>query len=277
MTRSERWRAIGGEVARGYKADHLPLLAAGVAYFAVLALVPAVGALVGIYGLLTSPSEVEPQLDEWLTAVPDDVRTLILDQVQAQAARASTSLGLQAAIALLLSLWAAAAGMRWLMTALTLVHGGEERRSALRVRLTALALTAGALVGLAALVGLLTAATTLAQHYGLSPGGRTAITVVRWPVVVGLIVVGLGVLYRFGPGSERPRRRLITAGTLVATGIALAASVGLTVYTASSVGASAAYRALGAVVVLALWFWLLALSVLLGAEVDAAAERGARN
>lgn len=268
------WKQVAGRVAKEVKADNVSLLAGGTAFFALLAFVPAIAALVAIYGIVTEPSQVADQLANITAALPADVSRAITDQAEQVAARSNGGLGLAAATAILLSLWSASSGMSSLMGALSLAYDRPDERGFVRLRGTAILLTLGAVVVLAADFFLVTQVGSLADRFGLGSVGETVVAVLRWPLLAAVVVGSLAVLYQVGPDRRQVAWRWITPGSVVATFGALVASVGLSVYV-SVVDVAGGAGPIGAVIVLMLWLFVTAFAVIVGAELNAEIENQA--
>jgi membrane protein len=266
------WRDIAKRVLKEVRADNVPLLSAGVAFFALLALFPALVAIVSLYGLVADPSEVSRQIRELTAALPPEARTLIVDQVRQVAEQAPSSLGRTAVIGIALALWSASAGMRWLLSALSLAYDETEDRKFFRLRGTALLLTVAATTAFVVNLVLLTASTRLSDWLGLGNTGEVVVNVVRWPILAVLIGAGLAIVYRYGPDRDPPKWRWVTWGSALATGIAVLASVGLAVYSSVSGSMDKTYGSFAGIIVLMLWLMATVFAVLVGAEVNAEME-----
>lgn len=285
--RSERGRAArrpGDIPARGLKdvavrfkddlkRDDVPLLAAGVAFYALLALVPALVALVSLYGLVANPADIERNVDEVLAAAPTEVGNLVQSQLEAIVDSSASGLRIGALVGLAVALWSASSGMKNLMTAVNRAYHEEETRGFVTLRLTSLLLTLGFMVLGGIVVFALLVAPSSLDRDGAQGTARSIVEVVRWPVLALVVMVGLAVLYRFGPDRDDARWRWISPGAVLATAVWLAASVGFSIYTANFGQYNETYGALGAVVVVMLWLWLGAYAVIAGAELNGEVER----
>jgi len=248
-----------------------PLLAAGVAFYLFTSLFPALIAAVSIYGLVADPETVADQADRLSRALPAEAASLVTDQLDELTATSSGSLGLSAAVALVLALYAASAGVSNLVTAINQLYGLPERRSFIMRKLLALGLTAGALVfGLLA-ISLVAVVPIVLNAVEIVPGARLVANVVRWVVLAGGIVVAVGVLYRQAP--DRPATRgLVTKGVVLAAVIWMLVSVGFSFYVDTFGNYAKTYGALAGVIVLLLWLWIGMYAILFGACVEAARE-----
>lgn len=266
------WMDILVRLWREQSRDNIPVIAAGVAYYMLLSLVPAITAMVSLYGLVADPATVERQLRSVGGILPDQARQIVFDQLSAivSAPRGGLSLGL--AVAVGIALWSASVAMQNLITALNVAYEEEERRSYPRFVALALALTLGALLFVPLALALVAVVPAIVGFLPLGRVGETVVQAARWPILVGLVMTALAVLYRFGPCRARPRWRWVSWGAVAATILWVLVSAGFSVYVRSVADYNATYGSLGAVVVLLFWFWLTAYAVLLGAELNAEIE-----
>ncbi len=253
------------------KSDNVPVVAAGVAFYVFLAMVPAIVAVVSVYGLVADPVDVERQLGALLAALPSDAAGLVRTQVQAITAQGSATLGVGLVVSVLAALWAASKGTQALIVALNIAYDEEETRTFLRLRGLALGLTVALAVAAVVGVGGMVLAGNLASVLGTA--GQVAIGVLRWPILGAFAVLVLAVLYRYSPDRDAPAWRWVTPGALVATVLWLLGSVAFAVYVNNFGKYNETYGSLGAVVVLLLWLFVTAYVIILGAELDAESER----
>jgi membrane protein len=268
------WKDVLARVRGAIKRDRVMLLAAGVAFYALLSLVPALVALVSIYGLVADPSDIEANIEDTLAAAPAEVRDLVGSQLSSivDASPSGLELGVIAGIAL--ALWSASSGMKHLVTAVNGAYGEDETRGFVKLRGLALLLTLGGIVlAIVALAGLVAAPAALDEGGGAEGAARTALLVVRWPILARLVLAALAVLYRYAPDRHNPRWSWASAGAIVAAVMWVVASVGFSIYTANFGSYNETYGALGAVVVLMLWLLISAFVVIAGAELNAELER----
>ncbi len=266
------WRDVLWRVWAQIGKDNVSIIAAGVAFYSLLAIFPAITAFVSLYGIVADPGQVQQQLQFLEGVVPGDALALIGDQLHAVAAAGTSRLGLGAAIAIVIALWSAGAGVRALMTALNIAYQEDEKRGFIKFYLVALAFTVGLMV--AAILSLLVvvALPVVIQFLPLGGLAQVLITGLTWLILALVMIVGLGVLYRFGPSRATAKTRWVSWGAIAAVGLWLLASFGFAIYAANLANYSATYGTLSAVVALLMWFWLSAFVVLLGAEVNAEME-----
>jgi membrane protein len=254
------------------KADQVPLLAAGVAFFGFLSLFPAMIAAVLVYGLIADPAQLRSQAQDLAVAVPASARDLLLQQVDSLTAAPRQSLGFGAAVALVVALWSASGGVGYLISAVNLAYDEDETRGFVRRKALALAMTSGALVFMLLAVVLLAIGPAFLEGNGVSTPIRVALQVVRLILGVVLISVALAVTYRLAPDRDAPRLRWVSIGAGVATMVWLVVSIAFSFYVETFGNYAKTYGSLAAVVVLMLWLWLSVYAVLLGAEINAESE-----
>lgn len=266
------WRQIAWRVWAGITRHHLSIVAAGVAFFAVLAIFPAIAALIALYGLVADPQQVGETLAQLEPLLPRDVFTMLSEQVDALIAAPSGKLGLASLVSFALLLWSARAGVSALMEGLNVVYREIDERSLVRQYAISLVLTLAILV--AASVALLAVvAVPAALHFtDLGAVGRLLARFVPLVILGAATVFLIGALYRYGPHRALARMRWITLGALMATLGWLAVSVALSAYFAEFPNFNRTYGSLGAIVALLFWLYASAFVVLLGAELNAALE-----
>jgi membrane protein len=260
-------------VKRGWaeaKVDQVPLLGAGVAFFAFLALFPAVIALVTLYGLFADPAVIADQVNS-LAALPAEVRQLVVDQINNQNRAA---LGWSALLAIALALFSASGGVNNLITAVNVAYDEEDKRSPVKKRLIALALTLGAIVFVVIMLGLVAVVPAVLQGvFGDTPVLRFLLSAARWLLLVVLVTAALAVLYRVAPDRDAPKMRWVSVGAALATLLWLLASIGFSVYVSTFGNYAKTYGVFAGIIVLLFWLWITSYAVLLGAEINAEAEQ----
>ncbi len=252
--------------------DHLTLIAGGIAYSWFLALFPALIAAVLVYGLVVDPADVQRQVADLAGGLPSNAQSLITDQLTSITSQQQGGTGIAVAISIALALWSASAGMAGLVEATNIAYDEDETRNFVVKRGLALLLTLGFMVFLGVAVALVAVFPVVLEQVGGGIVVQVAAQVVRWLVLVLVVVVALGLLYRIGPDRDAPQVRWLSLGAVIATVIWIAASVGFSFYVDNFGSYGETYGSLAGVVVLLLWFWVTALVVLLGAEINAEAE-----
>jgi membrane protein len=267
------WRDILWRVKAEMATDNLSLVAAGVAFYVLLAIFPAIAAIVSIYGLVADPQTVEQQLTAISHLLPEEARGIVEEQLKRVTSTASPKLSLGAAFGLLLAIWSANKGTQALITALNIVYDEEEKRSFLKLNLISLALTVGLMLVLIVGLALIAVLPALLDNLGLPPEIRQWAAWLRWPILALAFMFALAALYRYAPSRDEPRWRWVGWGAVLATVLWLIGSALFSWYVANFGNYNETYGSIGAVVVLMLWLWLSVLIVLLGAEVNAEMER----
>jgi membrane protein len=266
------WRDILWRTWEEVGKDHISIIAAGVAFYAMLAIFPALTALVSIYGLISDPMEVTRQIEAVANLLPEEAQGIIADQLASIASQPKAALGFSLLFSLGFALWSASAGVRTLMDALNLTYDETERRGYLAYYGTALLLTLGAIV-MFIVAGFLVAALPAIIHFtGLPPRVETTLGLLRWPLAALAVVFSLSVLYRFGPSRERARWQWVSWGAVIATGLWLVSSLLFSWYVSYFGNYNKTYGALGAVIVLLMWLYISAYVILFGAELNAEME-----
>lgn len=268
------WREVLGRVWTKLGYDNISLLAAGVAFYAFLSIVPLLGALVMTYGLVADPTTIADHMKAIIGVVPKDAAKLILDQLLSLVSTASTKKGVGLLVALLISLYGATRASGAIIGALNVVYEQHEQRNIFRTTLISFAMIVGAV--LVAIVGLL-AASALALvgkvTANLGPVVALAVTIVTWGVAGALASMGIAATYRYAPDRRAAKWRWLSFGSALATMLWLLATLGFGAYAATLGNYNATYGSLGAVVVMLMWLYVSAYAVLLGAEINAEAER----
>ncbi len=263
------------ELAYELRRDNVALLSGGVAFFSLLALIPALAVVVSIYGIVADPDDIEQQIEDVTEALPEEASTLLDDQLDRIVAESPGNLTVTAVLSLAIALWSASSGMKHLITAVTAAYDEEETRGFLRTRGLALGLTFGAVLFLVVAFVIITLLPTLLSHAGAGEGARVMLSVLRWPLLALAMMVALAVIYRFGPDRDAPHWRWSSPGAAAATLLWLGASGCFSLYASHFGSYNEVYGSLGAVVVLMLWLFLTAFSVIMGAELNAELERHA--
>lgn len=267
-----QWKSLLGKVYTAMGADKLSLLAAGVAFYALFAIFPGLGAATWLFSLLADPSAIQRQLNNVRDVLPAEAFDLIQKQVGALASKQSAGFSIAGAGSLLVALYSARLAASSMMQALNAVYKLKETRGFIEVNAIALLFTAVAIVVFLLAIALLVVMPTLFQFFGFPAVVENLVRYLRWPALAAIAVLALALTYRFGANRKNVRWRWITWGSVTATVIWLIASFGFSWYVSAFGSYDRVYGALGAVVILLFWFWLTAFSALLGAEVDKAIE-----
>ena len=266
------WKDVLVRVKDESKRDHVMLLSAGVAFFGLLALVPALVALLSVYGLVADPDRIDDQLLDALSAAPAEVRDLISQQVR-DIGDASSGALIAVVGGILLALWSASSGMKNLIEAINQAYDEEEGRGFVKVRGLSLAFTIGALLFLIVAFTAIALLPSLLASSGLGSAGRVLVSVARFVLLFFGLLAGLAVLYRYAPDREAAKWSWVSPGAIFASVLWIIGSLLFSIYAANFGTYNETYGALGAVVVVMLWLLLTALAIILGAELNSELER----
>ena len=264
------WKDILWRTYEEFGQDRIMAVAAGVTYYALLAIFPAIAALVSIYGLFADPATIQGHLDALSGVLPSGAMDIVREQVTRIATAGGGKLGLGFLIGLVLSLWSANAGMKAMFDALNIVYDEEEKRSFLKLNLESLAFTVGAIAFLLlALAGIVVLPVILA-FVGLGSGIEWLLALARWPILLACVVLGLSILYRYGPSRDKAEWKWVTPGGLVAAVLWLVGSMLFSWYVANFGSYNETYGSLGAVIGFMTWMWISGIVVV--AEMNAEME-----
>jgi membrane protein len=269
------WRDILIRTFRRIDRDRLDIVASSVAFWALLALFPTIAAVIMVSGVLLDPASMRDQISALTTPLPEDAAGLVSDRAAEVAAR-DRAAGIGAVIAIGFAIWTSAAATKTLMAGLNAAYQERERRGIVRFNAVAILLTFGIFAGfILSIVAIVVIPAALALQPGL---GWTAALVdwLRWPVMAVFAMVGLATLYRFGPSRRHARWRWVSLGAVLATALWVLVSLAFSGYVRNYAAYNQFYGTLGGVAVLMIWFWLTALIVLIGAELNAEIEHQTR-
>jgi membrane protein len=267
--------AILKSLWRSFNKDRVLALAAGVAFYAILAIFPALAAMVALYGLFADPTAIAAHLDMMNGVVPGGGMDVVRDQLTHVSAAGQSTLGITFLIGLAVSLWSANSGMKALFDTLNLVFKEEEKRGFVTLNAISLAFTLGMIVFALLALGAIVVLPVAFSFFGLQGFGDMLISYLRWPVLLVIVGLMLSLIYRFGPSREEPQWHWITLGSACGSLLWLTASVLFSWYAANFGSYNKTYGTLGAAIGFMIWIWISVITVLLGAELDAQGERKA--
>jgi membrane protein len=246
---------------------HISLIAAGVAFFGMFALFPAIAAIIAVFGLLADPSIVVQQLELMKEIIPEETYLLFVGQMGRLLAAQTGTLGWASGLSLMLALWAARAGVAGLMEGLN-ANANRPARNGFKQIVVALTLT----VTLVALAILALAAVVIApiamKFVHIDTGTAWLLEIIRWIVALFVLYAALSLLYRFGPNQRGARLRWITIGAATAVVLWIAASASLSYYLGNFGRYNEVYGSIGAVIGMLLWLYITAYLILLGAALN---------
>ena len=265
------WKDVAIRTYLEFNKDRVLSVAAGVTFYTLLSLFPAIAALVTCYGLFADVNVINDHLASLRGILPDGAIDIVGDQVKRIAAKGGGTLGLTFFTSLVLSLWSANAAMKAMFDALNVVYEEQEKRSFVMLNLRSLTFTIGALLFVILALVAIVVLPVVFNFIGIS-GGAWLIAAVRWPGLVVVLLGGLSLLYRYGPSRERARWRWVGVGSVVAGLLWLVASLLFSWYVSSFGNYNETYGSLGAVIGFMTWIWISSTIVLLGGEINAEIE-----
>jgi membrane protein len=269
---SPGWKDIRHRVYQNISDHHVIAMAAGMTFYSLLAIFPALAALVAIYGLFADPTTISAHLDSLSGLLPGGAIDIAREQLTRVASKAVQTLGLTFLIGLAFSLWSANAAMKSLFEALNIVYVEKEKRGFVTLNAISLSLTVAGIFFILVAIGAVVVLPIALDLFGLTFAGDLLVRLGRWPALLIFLMVALAFIYRYGPSRERARWRWITWGSALAAIFWLAASVLFSWYTANFGKYNETYGSLGAVIGFMTWLWISAIVILLGAELDAELE-----
>jgi membrane protein len=261
------WKNVLYRTYTGMNDDRLLAVAGGVVFFGLLALFPAITALVSSYALFADPATISQHLDKVQDMMPQSAYGIVKEQVTRIVERTG-GVSLALIFGLLLALWSANSGVKAIIDALNVIYDVKERRSFIRLNIVSLAFTVGTIVGLLLAIGAIVVLPVVFSYLPLGTSGGAMMAWLRWPALLVLLVLGLQVLYRFGPDRDLPRWQWFSVGTVFAAVAWLIGSAALSWYLSNFANYNATYGSLGAAIGLMMWLWMTAIVVLLGAELN---------
>ena len=266
------WKDILWRTYERTDEDRLLATAGGVVFFGLLAVFPAITALVSCYGLFANPSTIGDNLQTLALMLPKDAFQIVQDQISRVVSKGNTQLGATFLFGLGLAIWSANAGVKSVIDALNVAYEEPEKRGFLKLNLVSLTFTVGGIVALLLMVGAVVAFPLALDHIGLAPESQFIVSLARWPLLFVALVAALGILYRFGPSRPAARWQWLSVGTVVAALLWIAGSSLLSWYLSNFANYDATYGSLGAAIGLMMWMWMSAIIVLCGAELNSEIE-----
>ncbi|MBV9824632.1 MAG: YihY/virulence factor BrkB family protein [Alphaproteobacteria bacterium] len=264
------WKDILWRVYAGISDDRVLANAAAVTFYGLLALFPAIGALVSIYGLFADPGTIAKQLDTMNGILPGGAIDVIRDQMTRVASQGGGKLGLSFLLGLAVSLWSANGGIKALFDALNVVYEEKEERSFIRLNAVSLTFTVAMIFFLIIAITCVVAVPVVLAFF---PGFvATLVNYARWPAMLVLVALVFACVYRFGPNRATPRWRWISWGSVFAAFAWLAASALFSWYASSFGSFNKTYGSLGAVIGFMTWMWLSVIVILIGGKLNAETE-----
>jgi membrane protein len=266
------WKDILWRTCQQIGEDRLLAVAAGVVFYGLLALFPAITALVSLYGLFANASAINVHLSSISGIFPSSAIDIVHEKIVQLTSKSDTKLGFGFIAGVGLALWSANAGMKSIMDALNVVYEEKEKRGFIKLDLVSLTFTFAAIASLLLALGAVVALPLLLNQLGLSSITDVLFRFARWPLLFALVIIGLALIYRFGPSRREARWRWLTVGSVFAAAAWLGSSALLSWYLANYAHYDATYGSLGASIGLMMWMWVSSIVILFGAQLNSEIE-----
>ncbi|MDR9457850.1 MAG: YihY/virulence factor BrkB family protein [Salegentibacter sp.] len=271
------WKIILLRVKDQIAEDNVGIVSAGVAFYAFLAIFPALMALISIYGLAMNPENVQSQISYLSNMMPEQAFSIVEAQINEFTSTSGKALSWGTTLGIIFSLWSANKGTKSLFTGVDIAYNTNNTRNFIRQNALTLLFTFGAVLILILSMVLIVIFPALVDQLGLPERIESLITWLRWVILALLVVFFLGIVYKYAPVRPNPSFQMVFPGSLVATLIWLAASWGFSYYVSNFGSYGEVYGSISAVVILMLWLLLTSWMVLLGAELNSEIECYAKN
>ena len=266
------WIDIAKRVKDQITIDHIPIVAAGIAFYFFLAIFPALAAVISVYGLVVEPAQVASQIASLAAGLPQNAQEMISGFGEQLTGKSGGQLGWGVALSILVSLWSANQGTKAVFEGLNIAYDEKDNRSFIqRNAITLLATLLALLTGIVAMA-LIAVFPAITGMLGLPEGITTLINYLRWPLLAIIVMAFLAWIYKVAPNRDSPKIRWVTAGTVVATLLWLLGSMLFSLYVDNFGKFDNTYGSFAAIVVLMLWFFLTAFIILLGGEINSEIE-----
>jgi membrane protein len=266
------WRDILWRVLWSISKDRILATSGSVAFFALLAILPGVTAIVSLYGLFADASTIGNHLTILAGILPGGVQAVISDQIILLARQPNETLGAAFAVALLVALVSANSGVAALFDSLNVVYGEKEKRSLVRFYATTFLFTVAGITFVIMAISAVVVLPLVLKFVGSATTSEGLLSLLRWPILLVTLTVSLGFIYRYGPSRRDARWRWVTWGSIVAAVLWIAASMLFSWYVTTFDSYNKLYGSLGAGIGFMVWLWISAVVVLLGGELNAEME-----
>lgn len=267
------WKDVLLRVKDQITRDNVPILAAGMAFYAMLAIFPGLIAIISLYGLVADPADVQRQIASMSGMLPASAQELLSERLNSLVSSSSTTLGLGLLVSMTAALWSASAAMKTAMAAINIAYDQKEERGFFHLRGIALLLTLGAILVVLLSLALVAVLPALFGIMGVGQTGQAIVTYGRWPVMALLVVGAVAILYRYGPCRDKAAWRWVGWGAVASTLMWLGVTALFSLYVSNFGSYNETYGALAGVIVLMLWLFLSSFVILLGAEINSEVER----
>jgi membrane protein len=266
------WKDILWRAYKKMNDDRLLAVAGGVVFYALLAIFPAVTAFVSLYGLVADASTIDQHLSLAAGILPSGAVDILHEQLTRLTSNRTSALSFGFVFGLLFALWSANSGTKAVIDGLNVAYEETEKRSFIRLNLVSLIFTLGAFLTLTLAVGAVVVLPIMLKYIGLGAFADALVRILRWPALLAFVILGLAILYRYGPSRREARWAWLSVGSVAAAFGWLVASALFSWYLANFGTYNATYGSLGAAVGMMMWMWISMIVILLGAQLNAEIE-----
>lgn len=273
---SSGWKHIGLAVKDEIGENNVSIVSAGVAFYAFLAVFPAIGALVSIYGLAMDPQSLQGQLENISQVMPEQAFEIIEAQLKDLVSTSGSALSWSLAIGILLSIWSANKGTKSLFTGIDIAYDTKDDRGFIKQNALTLLFTFGAILLLIISLAIIVLWPVFIDKIPISSTLKGVLTWLRWLILAALVVFFLAAVYRYAPAKRTPEFKWVIPGALLATVLWVIASWGFSFYVKNFGSYGEVYGSISAVVVMLLWLFITSFIILIGAELNSEIEKYAR-
>ena len=271
--KAREWLQIAARTFTQINKDNVPVVAAGVAFFALLSMFPLISAMLSIYGYFADIGDVQAMAEYARPLMPEEAWNIVSGQVEAVVNAPNSSLSLRIVISLLVALYSAGAGIRALLRAMNVAYGEDEKRNIVMFYLTAVGMTLGLFLFVYTTLAIVAGIPIALSFLNLDATAEALASTLPWVALIFAFGFGAFIIYRFGPSRRPARKRWVMPGVIFTTISWLFLSWGFSLFVRHFGNYNETYGGLSAVIVLLLWFWLTAMTVIMGAELNAEMER----
>ncbi len=266
------WLEIAKRVKSQLAIDHIPIVAAGIAFYFFLAIFPALAAIISVYGLVVQPDQVASQIASLAGGFPQNAQEMISGFGERLTGKSGGELGWGVALSILVSLWSANKGTKAVFEGLNIAYNEVDNRSFIKKNALTLLATLLALITWIVAMALIAGFPAITGMLGLPDIVQTLIDYLRWPLLAVIVMTFLAWIYKIAPDRDSPKIRWVNAGSIVATLLWLGGSMLFSLYVDNFGNFDNTYGSFAAIVVLMLWFFLTAFIILLGGEINSETE-----